>query len=129
MSRYRTLLERYEKLKSEIERERAVEKDRLENLVAARVRAVLQEFGFDFEVIPRNARALDRSRRPAPKYWNPATGQTWSGRGRPPAWMVGEDRERYRIPGTGDEQGATPNASLIDDDPDALRRAHNREEQ
>ncbi|KUY59002.1 MULTISPECIES: H-NS family nucleoid-associated regulatory protein [unclassified Burkholderia] len=108
MSRYQTLLERYEKLKSEIERERAIEKDRLENLVAARVRAVLQEFGFDFEVVPRKTRGLDRSKRPVPKYWNPATGQTWSGRGRPPVWMIGEDRERYRIPGSGDEQGDDP---------------------
>ncbi|WP_321798633.1 MULTISPECIES: H-NS histone family protein [unclassified Burkholderia] len=105
MSRYQTLLERYEKLKSEIERERAIERGRLENLVAARVRAVLEEFGFDFEVIPRKTPGFEKNRRPVPKYWNPVTGQTWSGRGRPPVWMVGEDRDRYRIPGTGDKQG------------------------
>lgn len=31
-----------------------------------------------------------------PKYRNPATGQTWSGRGRAPTWMV-EDRDEYLI--------------------------------
>ena len=37
-----------------------------------------------------------------PKYRNPATGETWSGRGRMASWLkqrqdAGEDIERYRI--------------------------------
>ncbi|WP_175891530.1 H-NS histone family protein [Burkholderia cepacia] len=31
------------------------------------------------------------------KYRNPITGQTWSGRGRPPHWLKGLDRERFRV--------------------------------
>jgi len=33
---------------------------------------------------------------PAPKYRDPETGQTWSGRGRAPKWIVG-DKSEYLI--------------------------------
>jgi DNA-binding protein H-NS len=32
-----------------------------------------------------------------PKYRDPDTGATWSGRGRAPQWIVGKDRERLLI--------------------------------
>ena len=46
--------------------------------------------------------AARRTTRIAPKYMNPASGQTWSGRGRTPRWMAeaearGEPRERFLI--------------------------------
>ncbi|NTZ07915.1 H-NS histone family protein [Burkholderia metallica] len=31
------------------------------------------------------------------KYLDPATGATWSGRGRPPAWIAGRDRAAFLI--------------------------------
>ena len=33
----------------------------------------------------------------APKYRDPATGQTWTGRGKPPAWIKDQDRSRFEI--------------------------------
>ncbi|WP_230957921.1 H-NS family nucleoid-associated regulatory protein [Burkholderia diffusa] len=33
----------------------------------------------------------------APKYWDPQTGQTWSGRGRTPLWLAGKDWSAFRI--------------------------------
>lgn len=37
-----------------------------------------------------------------PKYRNPQTGDTWTGRGRPPAWIVGaKDRAAFLIDGRG----------------------------
>ena len=33
----------------------------------------------------------------APKYRDPATGVTWTGRGKPPAWIVGKDRAPFLI--------------------------------
>lgn len=33
----------------------------------------------------------------APKYRDPVTGQTWTGRGKPPAWIAGKDREQFLI--------------------------------
>ncbi|KVT12754.1 hypothetical protein WT24_11895 [Burkholderia sp. MSMB1078WGS] len=106
MSSYRTLLEQYDRLKFQIERERQMECDRVANLVANRVREVLEAFGFDMDVVPRNKEHMPlatKKRSVAPKYWNPQTGQTWSGRGRTPHWLAGKDREQYRIQATTDE--------------------------
>ena len=37
-----------------------------------------------------------------PKYRNPQTGDTWTGRGRPPAWIVGaKSRDAFLIDGNG----------------------------
>lgn len=33
----------------------------------------------------------------APKYRNPQTGETWTGRGKPPKWIAGKDRAEYLI--------------------------------
>ena len=33
----------------------------------------------------------------APKYRDPATGQTWTGRGKPPKWIADKDREQFAI--------------------------------
>lgn len=33
----------------------------------------------------------------APKYRNPATGATWTGRGKPPAWIAGKNRDTFLI--------------------------------
>ncbi|WP_233875563.1 H-NS histone family protein [Paraburkholderia adhaesiva] len=39
-----------------------------------------------------------RVRDPAlPKYRDPATGETWSGRGRPPSWILEQDRDELLI--------------------------------
>ncbi len=32
-----------------------------------------------------------------PKYRNPATGETWTGRGKAPKWIEGKNREEYLI--------------------------------
>lgn len=32
------------------------------------------------------------------KYQDPRTGKTWSGRGKPPKWIAGKNRERFLIP-------------------------------
>lgn len=45
----------------------------------------------------------------APKYRDPITGQTWSGRGKPPLWIAGKDREQFLITATG-EQPTAPGA-------------------
>ena len=33
----------------------------------------------------------------APKYRNPSTGETWTGRGKAPKWIEGRDRSSYLI--------------------------------
>ncbi|WP_414142707.1 H-NS family nucleoid-associated regulatory protein [Burkholderia cepacia] len=44
------------------------------------------------DLFPRKA-----NRRPVARYRNPQTGETWSGRGRPPAWIEGKDRDTFAI--------------------------------
>ncbi|MDN7592077.1 H-NS histone family protein [Burkholderia seminalis] len=39
----------------------------------------------------------DRRVRVAPKYMDPRTGKTWSGRGRRPVWLNGKNLEDYRL--------------------------------
>jgi DNA-binding protein H-NS len=42
-----------------------------------------------------------------PKYRDPATGNTWTGRGKPPNWIVGvKDREPFLITAAGADDGA-----------------------
>lgn len=33
----------------------------------------------------------------APKYRDPATGKTWTGRGKPPLWIRDKDRDQFAI--------------------------------
>lgn len=33
----------------------------------------------------------------APKFRDPDTGSTWSGRGKPPRWIAGKDRSKFEI--------------------------------
>lgn len=33
----------------------------------------------------------------APKYRNPATGATWTGRGKPPTWIADKNRDQFLI--------------------------------
>ncbi|WP_212644931.1 H-NS histone family protein [Delftia sp. PE138] len=39
--------------------------------------------------------AADQLRQNTARYRNPKTGQTWSGRGRPPRWIEGRDRKPF----------------------------------
>lgn len=46
----------------------------------------------------RNLAEPSEKRPVAPKYRDPQTGQTWTGRGKPPKWIAGvENRDEYLI--------------------------------
>lgn len=64
--------------------------------VLAEIRAKVAEFGFTEQEVFGRGRGL---RAPvAPKYQDPKTGATWSGRGKPPAWIAGaKNRDRFLI--------------------------------
>lgn len=42
------------------------------------------------------------------KYRDPASGKTWTGRGKPPNWILGQDRESFLIGGASRAPGAAP---------------------
>ncbi|MGZ2744496.1 H-NS histone family protein [Burkholderia stagnalis] len=65
----------------------------------------IQKIIAEFDLRPEDlfdgfGRVSSRIRRRAPaiaKYRDPASGAVWSGRGRTPRWIAGQDRERFLI--------------------------------
>jgi DNA-binding protein H-NS len=65
-------------------------------------RELVAEYGLTVQdVFPsgRSAKATGSktSAKVAPKYRDPATGQTWTGRGKAPKWIEGKDRAAFTI--------------------------------
>lgn len=69
----------------------------------AKVRAMVAEFGLTAEDIfpargAKSSKAAGKSTgKVAPKYRDPATGQTWTGRGKAPKWISDKDRKPFLI--------------------------------
>ena len=95
MSAYKDLLQQREALEIQIKEARARE---LSDAIAL-VRKTVEEFGLTASDVFRSSdrRSLTKGSKVEPKYRNPATGETWTGRGKPPVWIRNEDREQFRI--------------------------------
>lgn len=71
--------------------------------VIAEIRQKIAEFGLSagdlgFAEAPRRGRPPKAKKTPLPpKYQDPKTGVTWTGRGRVPGWLVGKNRDKYLI--------------------------------
>ncbi|MBN3836562.1 H-NS histone family protein [Burkholderia sp. Ac-20344] len=97
MATYRQLTAQLERLQQKIDKER-------EKAIAdaiADIRAKIEEYDITPEELGfRPAGAAAASAKPKrtspPKYLNPKTGETWSGRGRSPTWL-GKNRARFLI--------------------------------
>lgn len=65
----------------------------------AQVRALVAQFDLKFsDIFPADKRRSGgASPNGKPKYRDPATGKTWTGRGKPPKWIEGQDRSRFEI--------------------------------
>ena len=66
------------------------------------VQALVAEFDLTSADVFGNARTDKKAdkrtgRKVAPKYRDPATGKTWTGRGRAPTWLEGKDKQKYLI--------------------------------
>lgn len=93
---YHELLKQRDALDLQIQQARARE---IADAVA-KVRQTVAEYGLTAaDVFPsgRRARSAAPAGKVAPKYRNPATGQTWTGRGKPPKWIQGQDRAQFAI--------------------------------
>jgi DNA-binding protein H-NS len=69
--------------------------------VVAEIRARIAEYGLTahdlgFAAAARRGRPPRKAPLP-PLYQDPKTGNTWSGRGKPPNWIAGKNRERFLI--------------------------------
>ncbi|EKS9794115.1 MULTISPECIES: H-NS histone family protein [Burkholderia] len=93
MATYRQLTAQLERLQQKIDKER-------EKAIAdaiAEIRAKIEEYDITPEELGfRPVGAAKPKRVSPPKYLNPKTGETWSGRGRSPTWL-GKNRERFLI--------------------------------
>ncbi|WP_315534065.1 H-NS histone family protein [Delftia acidovorans] len=91
MSEYKTLLAQKAALEAQIAQAQAERK--AEGIAAAR--ALIQEHGLTAADVFPPSKA--KGSVGAPKYRDPATGATWTGRGKPPNWIVGKDRAPFLI--------------------------------
>ncbi|MXN78202.1 H-NS histone family protein [Burkholderia sp. 4701] len=94
---YRSFIEKKALLEEQLERERLA----IAATVLLEVRRCIEEFGFSHDVVFPGVCAGSKKRRV--KYFNPQTGQTWSGVGREPTWLRGQDRSRFEIDAQSDE--------------------------
>jgi DNA-binding protein H-NS len=86
MSQLQSLLEQQAALQQEIERLRRDEKAK----AVAQVKAVMTEYGLttaDLEPGKSSKHGVASGTKVAPKYRDPETGNTWTGRGLMPKWL------------------------------------------
>ncbi len=96
MATYKELLKQQEALSQQIEEAR---KKEISDAVA-QVRALIGDYGLTAQdVFPSGRKSAKSSAgtKVAPKYRDPATGQTWTGRGKAPKWIDGRDRTPFVI--------------------------------
>ena len=94
MSTYKELLERRAELEAQIQ---AARKAELSEAVT-KVRSLVEEYGLTPEDVFGKGKAKKaEGSKVAPKYKNPETGETWTGRGKPPAWIRDKDRVQFEI--------------------------------
>ncbi len=97
-------MSQYAELKAQIAKlqEQADEARRKEvTNVIAEIKQKITEFGLSahdlgFAEAARRGRPPKKAPLP-PKYQDPKSGKTWSGRGKPPTWIQGKNRDRYLI--------------------------------
>ena len=95
MSSYKELLKQRENLEQQINEARRQE---LSGAIS-QARALVTEFGLTVQdVFPAGrARSASSGTKVAPKYRDPATGQTWTGRGKAPKWIQNQNRDQFVI--------------------------------
>lgn len=88
-------------LDAEIARARKLESD----AALVKVRALVEEFGFTAQqVFPWRPAAP----KVQAKYRDEKSGATWTGRGKPPAWIAGKDRDDFLIDNAARQASAGP---------------------
>ena len=94
MATYKDLQAQIEKLQKQADQAR--EKEIAS--VVAEIRKMMSDYGIQASDLGIAAKRKRRASAPvAPKYQNPQTGATWTGRGRAPKWIDGKDRTKFAI--------------------------------
>lgn len=95
MTAYKDLLAQREVLNKQIEESKKAET----TAAIARARELVAQYELTVEdVFAKNVSKKGKKiGSVAPKYRDPQTGKTWSGRGKPPLWISGKDRSQFII--------------------------------
>lgn len=89
---YKELLAQREALEAQIE---AARKQEVSDVVA-KIRSLVADYGLTADDI-FTAKRTYKTSAGEPKFRDPSTGKTWTGRGKPPDWIKGKDRSAYAI--------------------------------
>lgn len=90
---YKDLLQQREQLEQQIQQARKAELSE----AVAKVRALVTEYDLTQDDVFPAAKQKANRQTVAPKYRDPATGATWTGRGKAPKWIDGKDRTQFEI--------------------------------
>jgi DNA-binding protein H-NS len=94
MASYKDLQSQIEKLQKQAEQAREKEIA----TVVAQIRQMMVDYGIQAADLGISSKRKRKTGTPAaPKYQNPQTGDTWTGRGRAPKWIEGKDRAKFAI--------------------------------
>ena len=98
MPSYKELLAQRESLERQIEEAKSREYAEVLN----EIKQKMSDYGITLQELAgvRSAKGAKASRSRsgvAPKYRDPESGSTWSGRGKPPKWIAGQDRDNFLI--------------------------------
>ncbi|MDR5733291.1 MULTISPECIES: H-NS family nucleoid-associated regulatory protein [Caballeronia] len=99
MPSYKELLAQRESLERQIEEAKSREYAEVLN----EIKQKMADYGITLQELAggrggKSTKASSRGRSGvAPKYRDPESGSTWSGRGKPPKWIAGQDRDTFLI--------------------------------
>jgi DNA-binding protein H-NS len=95
MPSYQELLAQREQLDKQIKE--AVQREKADGIAKAKV--IIEQYGLNASDLFSRKAGSSRgpSSKVAPKYRDPSTGETWTGRGKAPKWIEGKNRSSYAI--------------------------------
>lgn len=95
MKSYKELQTEIQNLQAEAEKARQLE---IGNAIVE-IKEKMQEYGITVADLAEAEKKKTRRHvgTVEPKYRDAATGETWTGRGKPPRWIAGKDREQFLI--------------------------------
>lgn len=93
MTTYKELLAQRQALEKQIDEARKTE---LADAVT-KARAIVQEFGLTAVDVFSHTVAKRVGKPAEIRFRDPATGASWSGRGREPKWIAGQDRSKFAV--------------------------------
>jgi DNA-binding protein H-NS len=94
MSSYKELLAQREQLDKQIKE--AVAREKADGIAKAKL--IIEQYDLSAsDLFSRKAGGKSAGGKVAPKYRNPSTGETWTGRGKAPKWIDGRDRSSFLI--------------------------------